>query len=81
MLECELTQYCTFILIIKGIASSEGVASDFQGSYYVGDRGRMAFGAPTRALRMRIDDLPGKVKRINVEYSIALIYEYKLGLF
>jgi len=42
-----------------GIASSEGIASDFQGSYYVGDRGRMAFGAPTRALRINIDDLPG----------------------
>jgi hypothetical protein len=60
MLECELTDSLLhFFPIVKGIASSEGVASDFQGSYYVGDRGRMAFGAPTRALRMRIDDLPG----------------------
>lgn len=81
MLECELTQYCTFVLIIKGIASSEGVASDFQGSYYVGDRGRMAFGAPTRALRMRIDDLPGKINKINLEYAMATICKCQLGLF
>lgn len=43
-----------------GIADSNGVASDFQGSFYVGDRGRMAFGEPTRALRMNIDSLPGE---------------------
>lgn len=42
-----------------GIANSNGVASDFQGSFYVGDRGRMAFGEPTRALRINVDDLPG----------------------
>lgn len=42
-----------------GIADSNGVASDFQGSYYVGDTGRMAFGEPTRALKMNIADLPG----------------------
>jgi hypothetical protein len=42
-----------------GIADSRGVVSDFQGPYYVGDRGRMAFGNPTRALTMKIDDLPG----------------------
>jgi len=42
-----------------GIADSNGVASDFQGSYYVGDKGRMAFGEPTRALKMNIADLPG----------------------
>lgn len=42
-----------------GIADSNGIASDFQGSYYVGDRGRMAFGEPTRALRMNIEQLPG----------------------
>jgi transmembrane protein 222 len=33
-----------------GICDSHGIASDFQGPYYVGDVGRMAFGAPTRAL-------------------------------
>lgn len=36
-----------------GIADSRGVVSDFQGPYTVGDRGRMAFGAPTRALKIR----------------------------
>jgi hypothetical protein len=35
-----------------GIADSKGVISDFQGPYTVGDRGRMAFGAPTRALKI-----------------------------
>jgi transmembrane protein 222 len=35
-----------------GIANSQGIASDFQGPYYVGDVGSMAFGAPTRALRI-----------------------------
>jgi Protein of unknown function (DUF778). len=45
-----------------GIADSNGVASDFQGSFYVGERGRMAFGEPTRALRMNIDTLPGEFK-------------------
>jgi len=35
-----------------GICDSNGVASDFRGPYYVGDDGRMAFGAPTRALTM-----------------------------
>ena len=43
-----------------GIADSEGVASDFQGPYSVGDRGIMAFGKPTRALRLDISSLvPG----------------------
>ena len=42
-----------------GIADSEGVASDFQGPYTVGDRGRMAFGKPTRALRLDITSLAG----------------------
>ena len=44
-----------------GIADSRGVISDFQGSYYVGDRGRMAFGRPTRSLSfsMKVNDLPG----------------------
>jgi hypothetical protein len=35
-----------------GIADSNGVISDFQGPYTVGDRGHMAFGAPTRALKI-----------------------------
>jgi hypothetical protein len=35
-----------------GICDSAGVASDFRGPYYVGDDGRMAFGAPTRALHI-----------------------------
>lgn len=43
-----------------GICDSRGVASDFRGPYYVGDDGRMAFGAPTRALKMNASDLPGK---------------------
>jgi hypothetical protein len=43
-----------------GIADSNGIASDFQGPYYVGDRGRMAFGEPTRALKINISDLPGE---------------------
>eukprot|EP00554_Chaetoceros_debilis_P004054 CAMPEP_0194087118 /NCGR_PEP_ID=MMETSP0149-20130528/23900_1 /TAXON_ID=122233 /ORGANISM="Chaetoceros debilis, Strain MM31A-1" /LENGTH=127 /DNA_ID=CAMNT_0038770391 /DNA_START=191 /DNA_END=571 /DNA_ORIENTATION=- len=42
-----------------GIATSSGVACDFQGSYYVSDRGRMAFGEPTRALMINIDQIPG----------------------
>ena len=45
-----------------GIADSRGIASDFQGLYYVWDDGRMAFGNPTRALKMDISDLPGKNK-------------------
>mmetsp|Transcript_14879 Transcript_14879/g.21297 ORF Transcript_14879/g.21297 Transcript_14879/m.21297 type:complete len:179 (+) Transcript_14879:254-790(+) len=46
-----------------GIADSRGVSSDFQGSYHVGDRGRMAFGNPTRALTMDISQLPGGKER------------------
>jgi hypothetical protein len=42
-----------------GIANSRGIASDFQGPYFVGDTGRMAFGPPTRALKIDIGDLPG----------------------
>lgn len=42
-----------------GIADSNGIASDFQGPFYVGDRGRMAFGSPTRALRINIHDVSG----------------------
>ena len=43
-----------------GIADSRGIASDFQGPYSVGDRGRMAFGPPTRALKIDINSLEGK---------------------
>lgn len=35
-----------------GICDSSGIASDFRGPYYVGDDGRMAFGAPTRSLKI-----------------------------
>jgi hypothetical protein len=45
-----------------GISNSEGIASDFQAPYYVGDRGRMAFGAPTRALKIDIRNIPGMIK-------------------
>lgn len=38
-----------------GICDSSGVASDFQGPYFVGDDGRMAFGAPTRSLKIDMD--------------------------
>jgi Protein of unknown function (DUF778) len=44
-----------------GIGDSRGIASDFQGPYYVGDNGRMAFGPPTRAVKMDIGTLPGGV--------------------
>lgn len=46
-----------------GIANSHGVASDFQGPYFVGDQGRMAFGNPTRALKIDIGKLPGGAQR------------------
>lgn len=46
-----------------GIADSRGVANDFQGSYYVGTDGRMAFGPPTRYLKMDVDLLPGGAGR------------------
>jgi transmembrane protein 222 len=39
-----------------GIADSKGIASDFRGPYFVGDDGRMAFGAPTRALFIPQED-------------------------
>jgi transmembrane protein 222 len=42
-----------------GIADSNGVISDFQGPYTVGDRGRMAFGAPTHVLKIRIAGMDG----------------------
>lgn len=46
-----------------GIADSHGVASDFRGPYFVGDDGRMAFGAPTRALKIDVGNLPGGSER------------------
>jgi hypothetical protein len=46
-----------------GIGDSNGCASDFQGPYFVGDDGRMAFGSPTRALKIDIGDLPGGAER------------------
>ncbi|GAX22579.1 hypothetical protein FisN_14Hu208 [Fistulifera solaris] len=36
-----------------GMADSKGIISDFQGPYFVGDRGHMAFGAPTKVLKIR----------------------------
>mmetsp|Transcript_23189 Transcript_23189/g.66542 ORF Transcript_23189/g.66542 Transcript_23189/m.66542 type:complete len:187 (-) Transcript_23189:125-685(-) len=42
-----------------GIADSRGICNDFQGSYYVGTDGDMAFGRPTRYLKVDIGDLPG----------------------
>jgi len=57
-----------------GIANSHGVASDFQGSYYVGDHGRMAFGLPTRALRIAPNNFRAfvwdeMIREANVEYT------------
>ena len=46
-----------------GIADSNGVANDFQGPYFVGDDGRMAFGQPTRALKIDVGELPGGSER------------------
>jgi len=37
-----------------GIADSRGVACDFQGSYYVGTEGHMAFGNPTRYIKVDV---------------------------
>lgn len=53
-----------------GIADSSGVVSDFRGPYFVGDDGRMAFGAPTRALRIPLDNV-----RISKEQWDAAIRE------
>mmetsp|Transcript_29167 Transcript_29167/g.42613 ORF Transcript_29167/g.42613 Transcript_29167/m.42613 type:complete len:204 (+) Transcript_29167:1422-2033(+) len=70
-----------FIPIIGhlGIATSDGVACDFQGPYYVGDSGRMAFGRPTRALTLNVKDLTGgpeawdeAIKRSNEEYRTRM---------
>jgi transmembrane protein 222 len=38
-----------------GICDSSGIASDFRGPYYVGDDGRMAFGPPTRFLKIDLE--------------------------
>jgi transmembrane protein 222 len=46
-----------------GIGNSHGIASDFRGPYYVGDDGRMAFGSPTRALKIDIGQLVGGADR------------------
>ena len=43
-----------------GIADSRGIASDFQGPFFVGDQGRMAFGNPTRALKINLVTLSRK---------------------
>ena len=40
-----------------GISNSRGIASDFRGPYFVGDDGRMAFGAPTRALKLDVGEV------------------------
>ena len=63
-----------------GITDSEGIACDFQGPYSVGDRGRMAFGKPTRALRIDISSLvvPGddySAKRQKWDEAIQLANE------
>mmetsp|Transcript_8937 Transcript_8937/g.16567 ORF Transcript_8937/g.16567 Transcript_8937/m.16567 type:complete len:196 (+) Transcript_8937:71-658(+) len=62
-----------------GIATSKGVACDFQGPYAVGDRGRMAFGQPTRALRIDVSSLPGgaeqwdeAIMEANAEYRTRM---------
>lgn len=60
-----------------GIGTSEGIACDFQGPYYVSDRGRsMAFGNPTRALKVDISSLDGGserwdecIQQANAEYN------------
>jgi hypothetical protein len=54
--------------------TGNGVASDFQGSFYVGDRGRMAFGEPTRALRINVDDLPGMYVYVFIRFDTVHWY-------
>jgi hypothetical protein len=54
-----------------GIADSNGIANDFQGSYYVGTNGRMAFGRVTRYLKIDVSDLPGGVARWDVAIQEA----------
>uniref|UniRef100_A0A7S2DZ12 Transmembrane protein 222 n=1 Tax=Helicotheca tamesis TaxID=374047 RepID=A0A7S2DZ12_9STRA len=58
-----------------GIATSDGTACDFQGPYFVGDSGRMAFGRPTRAVTIDVKDLAdgpsrwdGAIQEANEEY-------------
>uniref|UniRef100_A0A7S1BJ49 Transmembrane protein 222 n=1 Tax=Corethron hystrix TaxID=216773 RepID=A0A7S1BJ49_9STRA len=59
-----------------GITDSRGVASDFQGTYSVGDRGRMAFGRATRFFPLdRGGEVPGgaeewdrNIEDANAEY-------------
>ncbi|CAB9515995.1 Transmembrane protein 222 [Seminavis robusta] len=49
-----------------GISNSHGVASDFQGPYFIGESQhgrRMAFGAPTRYLKIDIGQLPGGAEK------------------
>ena len=64
-----------------GIGTSEGIACDFQGPYYVSDRGRsMAFGNPTRALRVDVWSLGDGgderwdecIRRANAEYNTRM---------
>jgi len=59
-----------------GIADGRGVASDFQGTYFVNTGGEMMTGAPTRALALPVSNLPGgendwdeKIKEANEVYS------------
>lgn len=54
-----------------GIGDSHGTASDFQGPYYVGDNGRMAFGPPTRKIKIDVSQLPGGVTRWDEAISEA----------
>ena len=52
-----------------GICNSSGVASDFQGPYFVGDDGRMAFGSPTRSLKIvPSDDWDERIEEANEVY-------------
>lgn len=46
-----------------GMTDSHGVVNDFQGSYYIGTDGRMAFGNPTRYLKLDIGYLSGGSER------------------
>ncbi|EJK58769.1 hypothetical protein THAOC_21076 [Thalassiosira oceanica] len=63
-----------------GIGTSEGIVCDFQGPYYVSDRGRsMAFGNPTRALKVDISSLHGGselwdecIRQANAEYNTRI---------
>jgi hypothetical protein len=57
-----------------GISNSRGIASDFRGTYFVGDDGRMAFGAPTRALKMDIGEIGAEqwdaaIQQANLVYN------------